>query len=104
VATSDDAASIIRKLLSENMHPHMLILVFLYKAGKATLSDLQRALAGGRYRAQYNWTLSIVNELKQMNLIWEEDIQIKKVKVRLFDLTEKGRNIAAKISEILSIS
>jgi len=39
-----------------------------------------------------------------MNLIWEEDIQIKKVKVRLFDLTEKGRNIAAKISEILSIS
>lgn len=104
MSASDDTATIIRKLLSEDMHSHMMILVFLYKAGKATLSDLQRALTGGRYRAQYNWTLSIINELKQMNLISEEDIQIKKVKVRLFDLTEKGIRVSAKISEILSIT
>lgn len=104
MTAEDDAAAVVRKLLNESMHAHMMILVFLYKAGKATLSDLQRALTGGRYRAQYNWTLSIVNELKLMNLVSEEDIQIKKVKVRLFDLTEKGRKVAEKISELLSIS
>jgi DNA-binding HxlR family transcriptional regulator len=104
VAAKDEATSIVRKLLSEDMHSHMVILVFLYKAGKATLSDLQRALTGGRYRAQYNWTLSIINELKQMDLVTEEHIQIKKVKVRLFDLTEKGMKVAEKISEILSLT
>jgi hypothetical protein len=102
VSAGDDAATIIRKLLSEDMRSHTMILTFLYKAGKATLSELQRSLTGGRYRAQYNWTLRIINELKQMNLISEEDIHVKKVKVRLFNLTEKGMKVAAKISEILS--
>ena len=104
VAEDRDIPDIIKKLLSEGMHSHIVILVFLYKAGKATLSDIQRALTGGRYRAQYNWTMGIINELKQMGLIYEEPpIQVKKLKVRLFDLTEKGRKIAEKLSDILSI-
>jgi len=103
VVNESETLNIIKKLLSEGMHPHIVVLVFLHKAGKATLSDIQRALTGGRYRAQYNWTVSVINELKQMELVYEESIQVKKVKIRLFDLTEKGRKIAGKLSDILSI-
>ena len=99
----DETFSIIKELLSEGRHPHIVVLVFLHKAGKATLSDIQRALTGGRYRAQYDWTMGIISDLKQMGLVYEESIQVKKVKVRLFDLTEKGRKVAERLSEILSI-
>jgi len=100
----DNVDEIVRDLLREGRHTLIVILAFLCKAGKATLSDIQRALAGGRYRAQYNWTLSNLNELKSLGLIYEEQIDIKgKVKVRIFDLTERGRAVASRICEILQI-
>jgi len=99
-----DDNEIVKELILNGLHSQMVVLVFLYKVGKATLSDIQRALTGGKYRAQYNWTLSIISELKNLDLIYEDQILIKeKVRVRLFDLTEKGRRIARKLSEILQL-
>jgi len=100
--TVDD--EIVKELILNGRHSQIAVLVFLYKVGKATLSDIQRALTGGKYRAQYNWTLSVLNELKNLDLVYEDQILIKeKIKVRLFDLTEKGRRIARKLSEILQL-
>lgn len=95
---------IVRYLISSGRHSQIAVLVFLCKVGKATLSDIQRALTGGRYRAQYNWTLSVIDELKKLNLMYEDQILVKqKLRVRLFDLTEKGRKIAKKLCEILQL-
>ena len=99
-----EVEEIVRKLIKEGRGSLIVILAFLCKAGKATLSDIQRALAEGKYRAQYNWTLSNLNELKELGLVYEEQIQIKgKLKVRIFDLTEKGKKVSERICQILNI-
>ncbi|MEM2185800.1 MAG: hypothetical protein QXF69_02475 [Thermofilaceae archaeon] len=104
LSENSDDNEIVKELILSGRHSQMVVLVFLYKVGKATLSDIQRALTGGKYRAQYNWTLSVISELKNLDLIYEDQIFIKeKIRVRLFDLTEKGRRIARKLSEILQL-
>lgn len=95
---------IVRELILNGRHSQIAVLVFLYRAGKATLSDIQRALTGGKYRAQYNWTLGILNELKNLHLVYEDQILIKKnLRIRLFDLTEEGRKVAKQLCEILQL-
>lgn len=64
---------------------------------------MQRWLAGGRYRAQYNWTLSIVSELKERELVEERVVQAGKLKVRLYRLTEKGREAAELLAKLFSV-
>jgi len=104
VRGSENPDEVVRALISGGRYSLIAVLVFLCKAGKATLSDVQRALTGGRYRAQYNWTLSILSELIRMGLVYEERIQLKdKFKVRLFDLTDMGREVSKKLCKILGL-
>jgi DNA-binding HxlR family transcriptional regulator len=92
-----------RMLLLEGKSNHITVLLRLREAGEASLSDMQRWLAGGRYRAQYNWTLSIVSELKERGLVEERVVQAGKLKVRLYRLTEKGREAAELLAKLFSV-
>jgi DNA-binding PadR family transcriptional regulator len=96
-------AELVKELLMEGKSHHVAILVRLLESGEATLSDIQRWLAGGRYRAQYNWTLGIVNELKGAGLIEERVVQAGKLKVRLYRLTERGREAAELLAKIFTL-
>jgi DNA-binding HxlR family transcriptional regulator len=91
-----------RMLLLEGKSNHITVLLRLREAGEASLSDIQRWLAGGRYRAQYNWTLSIVSELKEAGLVEERVVQAGKLKVRLYRLTEKGREAAELLAKLFA--
>jgi DNA-binding HxlR family transcriptional regulator len=90
-------------LLLEGKSNHITVLLRLRETGEASLSDIQRWLAGGRYRAQYNWTLSIVSELKERGLVEERVVQAGKLKVRLYRLTEKGREAAELLAKLFSV-
>ncbi|MCS7103997.1 MAG: hypothetical protein NZ954_00340 [Thermofilaceae archaeon] len=100
---NDETKNIASQLLKENKYPHILVLVFLFREGKATLSNIQRALAGGRYRAQYNWTLGVLNDLKNIGLVAEEKIQFTKFKVRVFYLTERGKLLGEYFAKVMNI-
>jgi DNA-binding PadR family transcriptional regulator len=96
-------AELVKELLMEGKSHHVAILVRLLSEGEATLSDIQRWLAGGRYRAQYNWTLGIVSELKEAGLVEERVVQAGKLKVRLYRLTERGREAAELLAKIFTL-
>ena len=96
-------AEAVREFLREGKSNHITVLLRLREAGEASLSDVQRWLAGGRYRAQYNWTLSIVSELKEGGLVEERVVQAGKLKVRLYRLTERGREAAELLAKLFSV-
>ena len=79
-----------RELIQRGGAHQIAVLLHLLGAGEATLSDVQRWLAGGRYRARRNWTLSVLNELKEVGLVEERVVQVSKVKVRLYKLAERA--------------
>ena len=91
-----------RELIQRGGAHQIAVLLHLLGAGEATLSDVQRWLAGGKYRAQYNWTLSALGELKGMGLVEERVVQVSKVKVRLHKFAEKGREAAELLARIFS--
>jgi DNA-binding HxlR family transcriptional regulator len=97
-------AHAVREFLREGKSNHITVLLRLREADEASLSDIQRWLAGGRYRAQYNWTLSIVSELKEAGLVEERVVQAGKLKVRLYRLTEKGEGGGGALSEALRVA
>lgn len=79
------------------------VLLFLREASRATLSEVQRVLAKGRYRAQYSWTLGVLNEMKAMDLVREEVVQLRRVRVRLYELTPLGREVAEILARMFSL-
>lgn len=103
---SDEAEinDIIKEILDSKKFAHIVVLVYLHRVGKATLSDVRRALAGGRYRARHDWAMGILKELKERNLIKEEAIKSgREFKVVILELTDMGKKVAEKFSSLLSV-